>query len=278
IYANAIEQNFVNDIAKITLMGSQKSFESGTHDLKATEEMQTIFAAFRYNIKSTNDFNIYINAAGGIAEFTSNNPLVGNIGDRAKLEAINFELGGGVRYKINPQMHIALGGGVIYSQIDPSFEHGNLLTLPNRTQIDALYNGDKLDAYTYQINIQYDYKSNIDGYEPYATAFLGYFSSDVDGLDATSSSIIAHIKAGVYSPELIKIFNLPFKVELYAQESFLMGDIKENMDMGSFTIIGSAFHLYTNSVISLVDNVYFDINYVTGENMQGFHIGVSAKF
>ncbi|MBN2824922.1 MAG: hypothetical protein JXQ76_06355 [Campylobacterales bacterium] len=279
IYADAIEQNFVNDIAKTALMGSQKSFESGSHDLKANEEMWTLFAAFRYNFDSTNDWNFFVNAAGGVAEYKTGNPLVGNLGDCAKLEAVNIELGGGVRYKINNEMHIALGAGVLYSQIDPTFSYGNALTLPNRTRIDALYNGgDKLDSYTYQANIKYDYETNVNGYEPYVTAFLGYFSTDVDGLDATSDSTLAHIKAGVYSPELVKIFNLPFKVEAYAQETFLMGDIKENMDTSNITQIGMAFHLYTNTLIKYVDNVYFDVNYVTGDNIEGFHVGVSAKF
>jgi len=279
IYADILEQNFVNDIAKVVLMGSQKSFESGTHDLKSTEEMKTIFAAFRYNFESTNDFNLYLNAAGGVAKFTSSDPLVGSVGDYAKLEAINFELGGGVRYKIDSSSYIALGGGVIYSQIDPNFTYGNALTLPNRTRIDALYNSDdKLDTYTYQVNVKYDYETKVNGYEPYVSAFLGYYSSDVDGLDESSSSTLAHVKAGIYSPELVKIFNLPFKVEAYTQETFLMGDIKENMETSNITQVGMAFHLYTDTLIKYVNNVYFDVNYVTGENIEGFHVGVSAKF
>ncbi|KIM08141.1 MAG: hypothetical protein KU38_10095 [Sulfurovum sp. FS08-3] len=279
IHADMVEQNFVNDVAKVVLMGSQKSFESGAHDLKSTEEMKTIFAAFRYNFESTDDLNIYLNAAGGVAKLTTSDPLVGNVGDYAKLEAMNFELGGGVRYKIDSSSYIAVGGGVIYSQIDPSFTYNNALTLPNRTRIDALYNSsDALDVYTYQANIKYDYETNINGYEPYVTAFLGYFSSDVDGLDERSNSTLAHIKTGIYSPELVKILNLPFKVEAYAQETFLMGDIKENMDTSNITQVGMAFHLYTDTLIKYVNNVYFDVNYVTGENIEGFHMGVSAKF
>jgi|GEM_PF-1224201 len=279
IYAQNAEQNFVNDAAKTVLMGSQKSFESGAHDLKANENMSSLYVNFRYNFESSSDINFYLGAAAGLAKLENDNPFLGELGDRAVMEALNIELSGGVRYKINDQSYISAGGGVIYSQLNPKFEITSALALSNQSLIDRLYSsGEKLDAYTYQANIKYDYESNIKGYEPYATAFLGYYYSDIDGIEETSSSTLAHIKAGIYSPELVKIYNLPFKVELYAQESFVMGDLEENMDTSNFTTIGMAFHLYTNTIAPLVDNVYFDVNYVTGDNIEGLHVGVSASF
>jgi len=278
LYAN-MESDFVTDVAKTALMGSQRSFESGSHDLQAHEEMWSLFAAFRYNFDSSSDWNLFANGAVGFSSFETNNPLAGTVGDHAELDAINIEVGGGVRYKINTASYIALGGGVIYSQVEPSFSYNNAATLLNQSTIDALYNSsDTLDVYTYQVNVKYDYETQIAGYEPYVTAFMGYYYTDVDGLDETSSSTLAHIKGGVYSPELVKVFNLPFKVELYAQESFVMGDLEENMDVSNFTTVGMAFHLYTNTIVPLLDNVFFDMNYVTGDNIEGWHVGLSASF
>jgi len=279
IYADTNQATFVNDVAKTTLMGSQKSFESGTHDLKANEEMGTLFVGFRYNFESSSDINFFLNAAAGLAKLENNSPSLGVLGDRSVIESKNLELGGGVRYKINNESYIALGAGVIYSQVDSKFEYNSLTSTANRNFIESFYNQDGgMNAYTYQANIKYDYETNIKGYEPYVTAFLGYYYTDVDGFDETSSSTISHIKVGAYSPELIKIYDLPFKVELYAQETLLMGDIEESMDTKNFTKIGVAFHLYTNTIIKHVDNLYLDLNYVTGDNIEGVHVGVSASF
>ncbi|MEA2028527.1 MAG: hypothetical protein U9N49_06080 [Campylobacterota bacterium] len=279
IYAQNGEQNFVNDASKTILMGSQKSFESGAHDLKANENMKTLFVNFRYNFDSSSDINFYLGGAAGLSKLENDKPFLGELGDRVVIDALNVELSGGVRYKISNESYISAGGGVTYSQLNPKFEITSALALSNQTLIDTLYNsGGKLDAYTYQANIKYDYETNIKGYEPYATAFLGYYYTDIDGIEETSSSTLAHIKAGIYSPELIKLYNLPFKVELYAQESFIMGDLEENMDTSNFSTIGMALHLYTNTIVPLVDNVYFDVNYVTGDNIEGLHLGLSASF
>lgn len=279
LIANSIEKDFVTQVAQTTLMGSQKSFESGSHDLKEGEKMSTLFVGFRYNFDSINDINFYVNAAAGLAKYENNQPMLGVLGDLAVIKNSNLELGAGVRYKIDSNSYIGVGGGVIYSQVDSRFDINSLVADTNRDVIDALYNTQQeRDSYTYQVNIKYDYETTVKGYEPYLSAFLGHYRSDVDGIDETSSSTLAHLKVGIYSPELIKIANYPFKVELYAQETLLFGDIEQNMDMSNFTKIGSAFHLYANKSVKYIDNVYLDINYVTGDNIEGVHIGVSASF
>jgi hypothetical protein len=279
ICADAIEKNFVDDVAKTTLMGSQKSFESGAHNLQDNEKMNSFFVAFRYNFESNSDVNIYLNGAFGLAKFENNEPMLGVLGDRSVVENKNLELGGGVRYKINSESYLAVGGGVIYSQTNAKYESNTLTSLANQTLIEQLYNtNEAYNSYTYQANMKYDYETKVKGYEPYFSAALGYYYTNIQDLDETSSSVLGHMKAGIYSPELIKVFDLPFKVELYAQETFLLGDVKESMDMTNFTQVGMAFHLYTNTLVKYVDNVYFDVNYVTGENIEGLHIGLSASF
>jgi len=245
--------DLVVDIAKNTLMTSQKSFESGSHDIEVDSENKALFVAFRYNLDSSSNINYFLSSSVGLSEYTNNiNGL--NI----KSNVIN--IGGGARLKLNKSSYISLNSGITYSDISTNITND-------------------LDALTYQIDIKYDYETTINDYEAYLTLFSGYYYTKVDDLAVdNSSSILSHIKVGVYSPELIQLANLPFKVELYAQETFLGKDISDNLDMSNFTTIGMAFHLYTNTIVPLVDNIYLDINYVTGDNIDGLHISLALSF
>jgi len=247
--------NLVEDIASTSLMSSQKSFESGSYDLKDNSDLDDFHFSFRYNFESDSSINYFIGSSVGLNSYT--NPVT-----TLELDSTVLSIEGGGRLKLNDSSYLSIATGIIYSDIET-----NLIA-----------NKD-LDALTYQANIRYDYENSINDYDMYMTLFSGYYYTKVDDLAVdNSSSIISHIKVGGYSPELIQIYNLPFKVELYAQETFLSKDISDNLDIDNFTTVGMAFHLYTNTIVPLVDNVYLDINYVKGDNIEGLHIGLALSF
>ncbi|SHO81027.1 hypothetical protein MNB_SV-15-184 [hydrothermal vent metagenome] len=251
IFINA--NDLVIDIAKNTLMTSQKSFESGSHDIGDNQENKTLFVASRYNFDSSSNINYFLSGSIGVGEYTNDITSL-------DIKSTVIGIGGGVRLKLNENNYISLNSGITYSNISTNITKD-------------------LDAITYQIDMMYDYKKTINDYDIYINALSGYYSTKVDDLsDKSSDSILSHIKVGVYSPELIQIHNLPFKVELYAQETFLGKDIADNLDMNNFTTIGMAFHLYTDTIVPLVDNLYLDINYVKGDNIEGLHIGLALSF
>ena len=278
IHANNIESLFVQDISKSTLMTSQKSFVSGTHELKnEDDEMQSLYVAFKYNFESSTDYNFFVSLSGGISSYNTDNPSVGTIGDNSDIDSLVTEFGGGLRYKLDQYSHIALGASVIYSSFEANYIHNSAISEDSKKIIDNIYNkSDK--AFTYKTELNYDYTREINNHKAYLQSSLAYFNTEVDDLSPTSSSVLSYIKVGVYSPELLKIANLPFKTEVYMQETILGGDISDNMDMTNFTTLGVAFHLYTDTIVPIVDNVYFDVNYVTGDNIDALHLGLSISF
>ena len=278
IQANNMESLFVQDISKSTLMTSQKSFESGTHELKnKDDEIQTLFVAFGYNFESNTNYNFFVNASVGLSSYNTNNPSAGLVGDNADIDSMVAELGGGLRYKINPESYLSIGASLIYSDFKTNYIHNNDMKKDDKKIIDNLYTNSS-DALTYKTALSYDYNKTINNHNAYLKSSLAYYNTEVDNLFETSSSVLSYLKIGVYSPELLKILNLPFKTEVYLQETLLGGDISDNMDMDNFTTVGMAFHLYTNTIVPLVDNVYFDANYVTGDNIDAVHLGVSMSF
>jgi len=276
--ADNMESLFVQDISKATLMTSQKSFESGTHELKSKDdELKSLFVAFNYNFESNTNYNFFVNASGGISSYNTNNPSAGIVGDNADIDSIVAEFGGGLRYKINPESYLSLGASIIYSNFETNYLHNNDMQKDDKDVIDNLYTNSS-DALTYKTALSYDYNKTINNYDAYLQSSLAYYNTEVDNLSETSSSVLSYLKIGAYSPELLKIANLPFKTELYLQETLLGGDISDNMDMDNFTTVGVAFHLYTNTIVPIVDNVYFDANYVTGDNIDAVHLGMSMSF
>jgi len=247
--------NLVEDISSTTLISSQKSFESGSYDLKDNSDLDDFHFSFRYNFDSDSRINYFIGSSVGLSSYT--NPIT-----KLDLDSTILSIEGGGRLKLNDNSYLSLATGIIYSDIETN-----------------IIGSSDLDALTYQANIKYDYNSKLNNYDIYMTLFSGYYYTKVDDLAVdNSSSIISHIKVGGYSPELIEFYNLPFKVELYAKETFLSKDISDNLDVDNFTTVGMAFHLYTNTIVPLVDNVYLDINYVKGDNIEGLHIGLALSF
>jgi hypothetical protein len=83
---------------------------------------------------------------------------------------------------------------------------------------------------------------------------------------------------GVITPPVTAIVGLPLKLEFYASEVFISGDMNEAMDTDNFFVAGTTFHLGTTTLNDWVSEVSFDVNIVRGDNLDGFNWGFGFSF
>jgi len=80
------------------------------------------------------------------------------------------------------------------------------------------------------------------------------------------------------TPVVTSIEGLPLKLEFYASNVFISGDMREALDTNSFYVLGTTFHLGTTTLNEWVSEVSFDVNIVRGDNLDGFNFGFGLSF
>ena len=80
------------------------------------------------------------------------------------------------------------------------------------------------------------------------------------------------------TPPVTTIKGLPLKLEFYASDVILNGDMKNALDTDNFYVLGTTFHLGTATLNEYVSDVSFDINMVRGDNLDGFNFGFGFSF
>ena len=137
------------------------------------------------------------------------------------------------------------------------------------------------DFNTFEAVTSLGYHPTINEYQPYIRGDIRYFDTQIDDEYATitdTSAVISKLKVGVITPEVTAIVGLPLKLEFYASEVFIGGDMDDTLNTDDFYVLGTTFHLGTTTLIKEVSEVSFDINIVRGDNLDGFNWGFGLSF
>ena len=123
--------------------------------------------------------------------------------------------------------------------------------------------------HTYELSTSIGYHPTINEYQSYVRAGIRHFSTNVDTEYATISdttSLITKLKAGVITPPVTTIYGLPLKLEFYALEIFLAGDMDDVLDIDNFFVVGTTAHLSASSIVSWIDDDSFNVKMLRGDN------------
>jgi len=289
-YANA---GFGNDIADkhakesiaITLLTSENIISSGHYTFGDLDmSLDTHFIPFTYQFdSSSNLFNFYATGSAGFSKYRDENQNLGRgTLDTSKIFTYAVKAGGGIRVSLSNESDLMFGGAYTYSKSDTDFISSKVLnkSKPNDKVIDEILNGDEAH-HTYELSTSIEYRPTMESYQPYLTADIRYFYTKIDTPYTTlskSTSIISKLKAGIFTPMLTQIYDLPFKMEFYTSAVFLSGDIDDSIGNSYFLVAGTTAHLGTRAIVSWVDEVTFDVNIVKGKNMTGLNFGLGLSF
>ena len=260
------------------------SISSGSYEFSNEDEtLDTTFLPLIHHFESDSDFyNFYVNGSIGYSKYRDDNLNLRGSLDAIKIKTYALKMGGGVRMNILEDTDMMIGGSYIYSKVNSDYITTQDLRSsdPVDRALDYVFNSDN-DFNTYEFFTSVGYHPTINEYKPYVTADIRYFDTTIDDPYATISDVtstISKLKVGVITPPVASIVGLPLKLEFYASEVFISGDMNEAMDTDNFFVLGSTFHLGTTTLIKEVSEVSFDINIVRGDNLDGFNFGFGLSF
>jgi len=279
-----MEDVYVKAANTILFFTSEDIISSGTYEFGDEDSiLDTTFLPLTHHFESDSDFyNFYINGSIGYSKYREDNLNIRGSLDAIKIKTYALKMGGGVRMNILEDTDMMIGGSYIYSKVNSDY----ITTQPLRSSdpvdraLDYVFNSDN-DFDTYEFFTSVGYHPTINEYKPYVTADIRYFDTKIDDPYATISDVtstISKLKVGVITPPVTAIVGLPLKLEFYASEVFISGDMNEAIDTDNFFVAGTTFHLGTTTLNDWVSEVSFDVNIVRGDNLDGFNWGFGFSF
>ena len=278
------ENVYIRSANTLLFFTSENIISSGSYEFGSKDEtLDTTFFPLTYHFKNdSNLYNFYVNGSIGYSKYEEKNIDVRGSSDEIDIKTYALKLGGGVRFNILKDTDLLIGGAYIYSKVNSDYKTPQPLdpSDPIDRALDYVFNSDN-DFNTLEFVSSIGYHPTINNYKPYARADIRYFDTEIDDPYATISnttSTISKLKIGVITPPVTSIKGLPLKLEFYASDVLVNGDMKDALDTDNFYVLGTTFHLGTTSALKYVSDVSFDINIVRGDNLDGFNFGFGLSF
>ena len=281
---NEAENAYVKGVNSILFFTSEDIISSGSYEFSSENEtLDTHFFPVTYHFDSDSDFyNFYVNGSIGYSKYKENYLEFRGSLDEIKIRTYALKLGGGVRMNILKDTDMMVGASYLYSKVNSDYHTSKPLSSsdPVDRAVDYVFNSDN-DYNTFEFVTSLGYHPTINEYEPYIRGDIRYFDTEIDDVYATitnTTAVISKLKVGVITPEVTNIAGLPLKLEFYASEVFVGGDMDDAMELDNFFVAGTTFHLGTTSLNDWVSEVSFDVNIVRGDNLDGFNWGFGFSF
>jgi hypothetical protein len=279
-----LENLYLKASNSLLFFTSEDIISSGRYQFEnSNETLDTTFFPLIYQFDSDSDFyNYYINGSIGYSKYKDKYLMLRGSFDEIKIKTYALKIGGGVRMNILEDTDMMVGASYIYSKVHGDYNTAKFLNPsdPVDRALNYVFNSDN-NYNTFEVDTSLGYQPTINEYEPYIRADIRYFNTQVDDKYATISNvdaIISKLKVGFITPQVTDIYGLPLKLEFYASEVFIGGDMDDALGTDNFYVLGSTFHLGTSSMVDWVSDVSFDINIVRGDNLDGFNFGFGLSF
>ena len=281
---NEAENAYVKGVNSILFFTSEDIISSGSYEFSSEDEtLDTHFFPLTYHFDSNSDFyNFYVNGSIGYSKYKAKNlDFRGSI-DEIQIKTYALKLGGGVRMNILEDTDMIVGASYIYSKVNSDYNTPQSLDSsdPVDKAIDYVFNSDN-DFNTFEFVTSLGYHPTINEYKPYIRGDIRYFDTKIDDKYASitdTTAVISKLKIGVITPPVTSVAGLPLKLEFYASEVFIGGDMDDTLDTDNFFVAGTTFHLGTSTLNDWVSEVSFDVNIVRGDNLDGFNWGFGFSF
>ncbi len=279
-----LENSYLKATNTLLFFTSENIISSGSYEFDSNNEtLDTTFFPLTHHFESDSDFyNFYVNGSIGYSKYKEKYIYIRGSFDEIDIKTYALKLGGGVRMNILEDTDMMIGGSYIYSKVNSDYKTPQLLNVsdPVDRALNYVFNSND-DFNTYELFSSVGYHPTINEYKPYVRADIRYFDTKIDDPYATisdTSSTIGKFKVGVITPPVTSIEGLPLKLEFYVSDVLISGDMKEALDTNNFYVLGTTFHLGTNTLNDWVSEVSFDVNIVRGDNVDGFNFGFGFSF
>ncbi|WP_457605220.1 hypothetical protein [Nitratifractor sp.] len=213
----------------------------------------------------------FVIGAVGYSDYEQNNLYVSgnNVGD-IDMTSLYFKFGGGLAYTAG-DVTLELGASALYLGTDGDYRG-------NDPAAKELFDGSQ-SSLIYDAFTRATYHPLIEGYKPYLTVAAHYLTLDYDpsGI-GNDHGWKGNLRAGLFTPELTRWWEMPIRAELYANVDAMTHDLGEVMGFDSAFSGGATFYWKVGSRLPFALLKELDITFtiqgtLSNTDMSGYNIG-----
>ncbi len=217
----------------------------------------------------------FITGAVGYSDYEQNSIDFknGSMGDIDN-EAYYIKAGGGLNWNITNQLAL-MGGATLLATFNDSSYNEKIV---QNSKIDRLFNNEDTTM-LYDFFICATYHPKYYGYKPYFIGSVSYIDIEYDGDGIGSDSgISSEIRAGFYTKELTRVWDMPIIAEVYVRASFVDNDLAKLTHFDSTFTGGTKFYWKVGEKIPFRLLKGLDITFTiqgttSNTDMDGYNIG-----
>ena len=276
--------SYVKAANTLLFFTSENIISSGSYTFENDDEkLKTTFLPVTYHFDNgSNFYNFYINGSAGYSKYRERNITFRDSLDGIDIKTYALKVGGGVRFNFTKDIDMMMGISYIYSKVNSDYNTAQPLEKTDAVDraVDYVFNSSNTFN-TIEYFTSLGYQPTINEYKPYIRGDVRYFDTNIDDPFSSISDVsstISKLNVGVLTPAITSIEGLPLKLEFYASNVFVSGDMSDALGSSSFYVLGSTVHLGTTTLNDWVSDVSFDVNIVRGDTIDGFNFGFGLSF
>ena len=279
-----IKENFSNTYHSgsnaLMIFTSQDLISGGNYTLEDKNELKLYSIPYIHHFKNASWYNYFVKFALGYSSYIEDGEVGGPFEkSRLLVETYAARVGVGVRFKTEYNLDFILSTSFIYSYTNGDFNYGSQELKDTLSPVDSILNS-SYNNYTSEITAGAAYHKIIADYKPYATfdASIFHTSSSFELADYTIQSYYLKLKAGVITPPLVTLYDIPIKLEGYFAQSHLNGEMSDIFSVENYSVLGTTFHLDATRYNEYISELYINFNILRGHNIEGYNYGIGASF
>ncbi len=264
----------------LMIFTSQDLISGGSYTFEDENDLKLYSIPYKYHFKNSSWYNYFAKFSLGYSSYTEKVNLVESLpSSRLLIETYAARIGLGVRFKTAYDIDFSLSTSLIYSYTNGDFNYGSHELKDALARLDDVLNSSSSN-YTSEVTAGVAYHKVIAEYKPYAEleSSLFYTSSSFELTDYTAQSLYTKLTAGVLSPPLFTLYDVPVKLEGYFNQVFISGEMVDTFNIKNYSTLGTTFHLDATKYNEYISEVYINFNVLRGHNIEGYNYGFGASF
>ncbi len=264
----------------LMIFTSQDLISGGSYTFEEKNDLKLYSIPYKYHFKNSSWYNYFAKFSLGYSSYVEKVKLVESLpSSRLLIETYAARVGLGVRFKTQYDIDFSLSTSLIYSYTHGDFNYGSQELKDALARLDNVLNSSYYN-YTSELTAGVAYHKTIAEYKPYAEleSSLFHTSSSFELTDYTAQSFFTKLKAGVLTPPLYTLYDVPTKLEGYFEQIFISGEMVDTFNVKNYSILGTTFHLDVTRYNAYISEVYINFNILKGDNIEGYNYGFGASF
>lgn len=291
------QQQFANEtinesVNTTTLFASQDIFATGQFAKFRPGEPDTRYTTMRtpFEVKlgdSAGSWQPYAYGSGALLHVSSGTampPGAEGQDDFSSTKLFALATGVGTYYQVSDEFKLAAAASLAFSHLTNHYDFNNSYSQQVLQPDSALYYNWDMNLFTYTPTVRAIYETRsergtIFNYTlGYTQLFNDSIASSSPAIDIDSSTGLLWNRIAYTEPTGLELYEVPSAVRPFFQWSNISGEAARGLDLVNLYEVGADVVFSFKEKLLVLSQMHWGASYVTGDNFEGYHLGLGGKF